>query len=239
MACYHALATPAYEEGYWLCGAADAVSMAVSRAEGSAGHENQFVWVCRAIRSLGHKGPGLDLQEAAALAEQATAAGLQTPEEWLDVLLARADVCRWQGERAVEATRAAFQAAQVQMQVLPAKGPCLHVYRLRGSVEQPKCQLWRACDQVDVCMSCSSLLHHACAPTAAVSLGLQLKVNRHRLPGQSGWTGGCSCQPTGLSGRRAQQATCALLVPCGRLHSRDLWASEPLTSLCWICRNKH
>ena len=79
--------------------------------------DSETVSAYRAIRSLAHKGPSLDPQEAAALAEEATAAGLQAPEEWLDVALARVDVCRWLGQPAQDATRTAFQAAQALMQV--------------------------------------------------------------------------------------------------------------------------
>ena len=75
---------------------------------------------CRAIRSLALQGPSLDPQQAQDLVQEATSAGLQAPEEWLDAALARVDVCRWLGEVQMSTTREAFQAATALMQVVPS-----------------------------------------------------------------------------------------------------------------------
>ena len=61
----------------------------------------------------------MDPQHAKDLVQEATEAGMQTPEEWLDMGLARVDVCRWGGEARMSETRAAFQAVSTLMQVAP------------------------------------------------------------------------------------------------------------------------
>ena len=78
-----------------------------------------MIRVCgrRALRAL-ERGGAPDAEHAA-LHAAALAAGMETPEDYMAVSLARLDCLRRQGAGSMEALRAAFQAATELMAVGP------------------------------------------------------------------------------------------------------------------------
>ena len=73
--------------------------------------------LCRALRAL-ERGGGSD-KEQEQLYGAALAAGMESPEDYMDVSLARLDALRRKGPEHMEPLRAAFQATSELMQVNP------------------------------------------------------------------------------------------------------------------------
>jgi len=70
---------------------------------------------CRSLRALERGGASEEGQEAAY--HSALAAGMESPEDYMEVCLARLDALRRKGSDHMEGLRAAFQAATELMQV--------------------------------------------------------------------------------------------------------------------------
>ena len=74
------------------------------------------VWVgCRSLRALERSGAKESEQES--WYNSALAAGMETPEDYMEVALARLDAIRRQGPEKAGELRVAFQAVQEMLQV--------------------------------------------------------------------------------------------------------------------------
>ena len=109
----------------------------------------------------------MDPQQAQDLVQEATEAGMQTPEEWLDMGLARVDVCRWGGEARTSETRGAFKAANTLMQVAPqGLSVCLAAWCACAAPRASRQERWVSSQ------ASAELPIMACADLAGIVLGM-------------------------------------------------------------------